>query len=150
MIFTTLGSNSTGSWRWMTNDTCIAADDCPLSFGFSCCRVLSRSTSAGQCSKETSGLGADGSIWTCLKICELSGLGDPTDSALVGVAEDLSCSGTVAMDKVSPCDPNTASHCPQHTVSASCLQLHNFLLSSVLTCVQNEAVSLQSWEKSLD
>lgn len=142
-IFTTCGSNSTGSWRWMRKDTCIATDDCPVSSWSSCCRVLSRSTTAGHCSKESSGCGEVGWTWR-LKITELSGLGEPSGIALIVVVEDLLRSGTVAMHKVSTRESSTASRCPQHTISASVLQLHNFLLTSDLTCIQSEGESFQS------
>lgn len=140
-IFTTCGSNSTGSWRWMRKDTCIAIEDCPVSSWSLCCKALSRSTTAGECKRESSGCGDVG--WICLwKIIEFSGLGEPSGIALIVAAEDLLRSGTVAMDNVSTRDSSTPSHCPQHTISASILQLRNFLLSSVLTCIQNKGVNV--------
>lgn len=140
-IFTTCGSNSTGSWRWMRKDTCIATEDCPVSSWSLCCKASSRSTTAGECNRESSGGGDVG--WICLrKIIELSGLGEPSGIALNVAAEDLLRSGTVAMDKVSTRESSTPSHCPQHTISASILQLRNFLLSSVLTCIQREGANV--------
>lgn len=136
---TILGSNNTGSWRWITNDTCISADDCLIPVAFSCWCVLSWAPTTEQCSREASGCEADGSICVCLIMNELSGMGEPAD-----VPEDLLRSGTVAMDTVSLWESSTASHCPQHAVSAPCLQLRNFLFNSVFTCTQNKGVSLQS------
>lgn len=142
-ISTTCGSNSTGPWRWRRKDTCIGPLDCPVSSWAPCCSVLSLFTTDGQCSKEASGCGEVG--WTCrLKICELSGVGEPSGTALIVVAEDLLRSGTVAMEKVSTRESRTASHCPQHTISASILQLRNFLFSSVLTCTQSGGEPFQS------
>lgn len=142
-IFTKCGSNSTGSWRCMRKDTCIATDDCPTSSWSTHCKVLSLLTTDGQCSKEASGCGEVGWTWR-LKIWELSGVGEPSGIALIVVAEDLLRSGTVAMEKVSTRESSTASHCPQHTISASILQLRNFLSSSVLTCTQSGGEPFQN------
>lgn len=139
---TILGSNSTGSWRLMTNDTCISADVRFIPAALSHWCAFSWAPTTEQC-RETSGCEADGSIWVCLLMNELSGLGEPADSGPVGVPEDLLRSGTDAMDTVSLWESNTASHCPQHAVSAPCLQLQNFVFNSVFTCTQNEGVVLQ-------
>lgn len=76
-------------------------------------------------------------ISDCPRVGELA----PTGLGVAG--EDLCCSGTAAMDKVSTRESLTASHCPQHTISASVLQLCNFLLSSVLTCIHEESKIIQ-------
>lgn len=134
-IFITCGSVSTGSWRWMMKDTCIATDDCPMPSWSPSCRVLSLFSTDGQCGKESSGCGEVGWTWR-LKMTELSGVGEPSGIGLAMVPEDLLRSGPVVMEKVSTRESCMPSHCPQHAISASILQLRNFLLSSVLTCTQ--------------
>lgn len=142
-IFTTFGSNSTGSWRWIRKDTCIATADCPLSSCSPCCKLLSLFTTDGHCSKDSPSCGEVGWSWR-LKINELSGVGEPSGIARDVVADDLWRSGTVAMEKVSTRESRTASHCPQHTISASILQLRIFLFSSVRTCAQSGSEPIQS------
>lgn len=148
-IFATFGSNSTGSWRWMRKDTCIATDDCPLSSWSLRCRLLSLFTTDGQRGKDSLGCEEVGWTWR-LRFCELSRVGEPSGIALVVVAEDLLHSGTVAMEKVSTRESSTASHCPQHTVSLSILQLRNFLFSSVLTCTQSGGEPFQNENDTFD
>lgn len=75
-----------------------------------------------------------------LNISDPPRVGEPAAAGLGVAGEDLSCSGTVAMDRVSTRESLTASHRPQHTISASVLQLCNFFLSSVLTCNHEEIV----------
>lgn len=121
----------------MTKDNCIATVDWQVSSWSPGCRELSLFATDGQCSKEE--LGCGDVCWTwCLKTCELSGVGEPSGIALIAVVDDPLRSGTVATEKVSTLVSSTASHCPQHKVSASILQLRNFLFSSVLTCTKRK------------
>lgn len=133
-ISTTCGSNSTGSWKWIWNDTCIPADDITRVSSPSARRRMALPViAAGNCSGEAS------SHWSApwigrWKSRELSGVGEASAIALPVMSEDLLCSGTVAIEKVWVSPP--ASHCPQHTSRVSVVQLRSFLFNSVLTCSQ--------------
>lgn len=74
-----------------------------------------------------------------LNVSDCPRVGEPAATGLRVADKDLCCSGTMAMDKVSTRESLTASHCPQHTISASVLQLCNFLFSSVLTCIHEKS-----------
>lgn len=143
-ILTTCGSNSTGSWRWMMNETWAVTADCLGSSWSQHCWVLSLFFTDGQCSSDS--IGREGDGWTgCPNTSEPSGVGDPSGIGLVIVPEDLLRSGTVPMEKVSTLESSTASHCPQQTISASLLQLRNFLFNSVLTWPKERGVIKGKW-----
>lgn len=80
-----------------------------------------------------------------LNISDRPRVSKPAATGLGVAGEDLCWSGTVAMDKVSTRESLTASHRPQHTISASVLQLCIFLLSSVLTCIHEESKMIPIW-----
>lgn len=135
-VFTTCGSSSTGSLRWMRKDTCIPCDlSNPIASWSTWLWMLSFSNSDGKCCKEACGCGEVGGCWR-LKMRALPGLREQSGTGWLADTKDPLRCGTVAMEKLSSRGSSTASHCPQHTVSVAILHLPTFLFSSACTCTQ--------------